>query len=90
MLKTQICVTRPQCVNNVLILLHITCCEGETRYGCCRSIVEQNREASVSNLSHFISDVEFLPGGDRYKPVIYFNEFWNMLRDYQPINETTK
>lgn len=34
--------------------------------------------------------IEFLPGGDRYKPVIYFNEFWNMLRDYQPINETTK
>ncbi|PSN44104.1 Cleft lip and palate transmembrane protein 1 [Blattella germanica] len=34
--------------------------------------------------------IEFLPGGDRYKPVIYFNEFWNMLRDYQPINTTTK
>ncbi|KAJ4443509.1 hypothetical protein ANN_05181, partial [Periplaneta americana] len=34
--------------------------------------------------------IEFLPGGDRYKPVIYFNEFWNMLRDYQPINKTTK
>ncbi|PNF19201.1 Cleft lip and palate transmembrane protein 1 [Cryptotermes secundus] len=34
--------------------------------------------------------IEFLPGGDRYKPVIYLNEYWNMLRDYQPINETTK
>jgi len=52
--------------------------------------VDQNNEASVSNLLHFISDIEFLPGGDRYKPVIYFNEFWNMLRDYQPINKTTK
>ncbi|KAJ9585307.1 hypothetical protein L9F63_002892, partial [Diploptera punctata] len=34
--------------------------------------------------------IDFLPGGDRYKPVIYFNEYWNMLRDYQPINKTTK
>ncbi|GLH01413.1 Uncharacterized protein GBIM_07572 [Gryllus bimaculatus] len=34
--------------------------------------------------------IEFLPGGDRYKPVIFLNDFWNMLRDYQPINKTTK
>lgn len=34
--------------------------------------------------------IEFLPGGDRYKPVIFLNDFWNMLRDYQPINQTTK
>jgi hypothetical protein len=42
------------------------------------------------NLFYVILDIEFLPGGDRYKPVIYFNEFWNMYRDYQPINKTTK
>jgi len=65
-------------------------CEGEICYGCYHSVVEQNNEASVSDLLHFISDIEFLPGGDRYKPVIYFNEFWNMLRDYQPINKTTE
>ena len=53
---------------------------------------------SVDSSSHWLlhitiflfSDIDFLPGGDRYKPVIYFNEFWNMLRDYQPINETCK
>lgn len=34
-------------------------------------------------------DIEFLPN-HRYKPMVYFNDFWNMLRDYQPINETVK
>ncbi|XP_021917519.1 cleft lip and palate transmembrane protein 1 homolog [Zootermopsis nevadensis] len=33
--------------------------------------------------------IEFIPGGDHYKPVIYFNDFWNMFREYQPINKTT-
>ncbi|KAG8240323.1 hypothetical protein J437_LFUL000798 [Ladona fulva] len=34
--------------------------------------------------------VEFTPGGSHYKPVIYFNDYWNMLRNYQPINNTVK
>nr|CAD7570481.1 unnamed protein product [Timema californicum] len=34
--------------------------------------------------------IYFLPGGDKYKPVVYFNEFWNMLKDYRPINKTTE
>lgn len=34
--------------------------------------------------------IEFTPGGSHYKPVVYLNEYWNMLRDYQPINHTTK
>lgn len=34
--------------------------------------------------------IEFLPGGAHYKPAVYFNDFWNMLRDYQPINSTVK
>ncbi|XP_075224777.1 putative lipid scramblase CLPTM1 [Lycorma delicatula] len=33
---------------------------------------------------------EFTSNGEQYKPPVYFNEFWNMIRDYQPINETTK
>ncbi|KAK3914606.1 Cleft lip and palate transmembrane protein 1-like protein [Frankliniella fusca] len=33
--------------------------------------------------------IEFV-NGTHYKPVIYFNDFWNMLRDYQPINSTMK
>ncbi|XP_034254010.1 cleft lip and palate transmembrane protein 1 homolog [Thrips palmi] len=34
--------------------------------------------------------IEFLPAGTHYKPAVYFNDFWNMLRDYQPINSTVK
>ncbi|KAJ1519561.1 hypothetical protein ONE63_004839 [Megalurothrips usitatus] len=34
--------------------------------------------------------IEFVEGGTHYRPVLYFNDFWNMLRDYQPINSTTK
>ncbi|XP_049789358.1 cleft lip and palate transmembrane protein 1 homolog [Schistocerca nitens] len=34
--------------------------------------------------------IEFLPGGEYYKPVIFLNEFWNLLRDYQPVNQSTK
>lgn len=34
--------------------------------------------------------IEFVDGGAQYKPVIYFNDFWNMLRDYQPINSSVK
>ncbi|XP_059485713.1 putative lipid scramblase CLPTM1 [Neocloeon triangulifer] len=33
--------------------------------------------------------VVFLPGGNFYKPVVYMNDYWNMQRDYQPINDTT-
>lgn len=34
--------------------------------------------------------VFFLPSGHTYLPIIFFNDYWNMLRDYQPINETVK
>ncbi|XP_031833326.1 putative lipid scramblase CLPTM1 [Nomia melanderi] len=34
--------------------------------------------------------IHFLPGGMLYKPVIYMNDFWNMQRDYQPLNDTVK
>uniref|UniRef100_A0A069DZD8 Putative conserved plasma membrane protein n=1 Tax=Panstrongylus megistus TaxID=65343 RepID=A0A069DZD8_9HEMI len=39
-----------------------------------------------SPLNEFI---EFSVTGDYYKPVVFYNEFWNLLRDYQPINETS-
>ncbi|XP_058805581.1 putative lipid scramblase CLPTM1 [Phymastichus coffea] len=32
--------------------------------------------------------VKFLPNGKFYKPVVYMNDFWNMQRDYFPLNET--
>lgn len=43
-----------------------------------------------NNMFFFVLDVEFLPSGDSYKPVLFYNDFWNMKRDYYPINDTTK
>ncbi|XP_076655098.1 putative lipid scramblase CLPTM1 [Halictus rubicundus] len=34
--------------------------------------------------------IQFSPGGMFYKPVIYLNDFWNMQKDYQPLNDTVK
>ncbi|KAK0046519.1 cleft lip and palate transmembrane protein 1 isoform X2 [Biomphalaria pfeifferi] len=34
--------------------------------------------------------IEFLPGSNKYYPVIYLNEYWNLNADYMPINDTTK
>ncbi|KAL0267380.1 UNVERIFIED_CONTAM: hypothetical protein PYX00_009669 [Menopon gallinae] len=34
--------------------------------------------------------IVFLPGGDRYKPAIYMNDFWNLMKDYKPINNTVE
>ncbi|KOX68196.1 Cleft lip and palate transmembrane protein 1 like protein [Melipona quadrifasciata] len=34
--------------------------------------------------------IHFLPGEKFYKPIIYMNDFWNMQRDYQPLNDTIK
>lgn len=34
--------------------------------------------------------VQFMPGGNTYLPILYLNDYWNMNRDYQPINDTVK
>ncbi|KAJ8730802.1 hypothetical protein PYW08_002215 [Mythimna loreyi] len=31
----------------------------------------------------------FLPDGKQYKPAVFLNDYWNMMRDYVPINKTT-
>uniref|UniRef100_A0AAG5CW65 Uncharacterized protein n=1 Tax=Anopheles atroparvus TaxID=41427 RepID=A0AAG5CW65_ANOAO len=33
--------------------------------------------------------IKFLPGGQTYLPIVFCNDYWNMMRDYQPINHTT-
>lgn len=33
--------------------------------------------------------VTFLPTGHTYLPIVFVNDYWNMLRDYQPINSST-
>ncbi|ESO91931.1 hypothetical protein LOTGIDRAFT_233250 [Lottia gigantea] len=34
--------------------------------------------------------IDFVPGLNHYYPVIYFNDYWNLQRDYTPINDTLK
>ncbi|CAG4975576.1 unnamed protein product [Parnassius apollo] len=33
--------------------------------------------------------IYFLPDGKTYKPAVFLNDYWNMMRDYVPINKTT-
>ncbi|XP_070493644.1 putative lipid scramblase CLPTM1 [Chironomus tepperi] len=33
--------------------------------------------------------VTFLPSGHTYMPIIFINDYWNMMRDFFPINKTT-
>jgi len=32
--------------------------------------------------------VHFTPAGDRYRPILFVNDYWNLNRDYFPLNET--
>lgn len=34
--------------------------------------------------------IMFSASGQTYYPILFANDYWNMLRDYQPINSTTK
>lgn len=34
--------------------------------------------------------IDFEPNTLKYYPIVYLNDYWNLLRDYQPINETVK
>ena len=33
--------------------------------------------------------VEFTPSLQQYKPILWLNDYWNLNRDYQPINSST-
>lgn len=46
-------------------------------------------QSSIENASSFL-DIHFLPSGSSYKPILYVNDFWNMQRDYQPLNNTVE
>lgn len=35
------------------------------------------------------TDLEFNSEGN-YLPILYFNDYWNLNKDYHPINDTTK
>lgn len=34
--------------------------------------------------------VHFMPGGATYLPILFLNDYWNMQRDYMPINDTVE
>jgi len=34
--------------------------------------------------------VEFTPSMQNYKPILFINDYWNMNKDYQPLNDTVK
>ena len=34
--------------------------------------------------------VEFTPSFANYKPILYLNDYWNLNKDFQPINDTVK
>nr|CAI5817749.1 unnamed protein product [Callosobruchus analis] len=34
--------------------------------------------------------IKFTDGGRLYRPVLFANDFWNMARDYKPLNESLK
>ena len=34
--------------------------------------------------------VEFTPSFVNYKPILYMNDYWNLNKDYTPINDTVK
>ena len=33
--------------------------------------------------------VQFIPQELKYKPVLFFNDYWNLAKDYTPINSST-
>jgi len=34
--------------------------------------------------------IEFTPNGEYYKPILFFNDYWNLAKDYQPFNTSVK
>lgn len=42
----------------------------------------------LSVLPFYFSDVKFDAVSGDYYPIVYFNDYWNLQKDYYPINET--
>ncbi|XP_014230765.1 cleft lip and palate transmembrane protein 1 [Trichogramma pretiosum] len=51
-------------------------------------VTEQTRWVRGQVPEPFDMFIEFTPNGKFYKPPILLNDFWNMNRDYIPLNET--
>jgi len=33
--------------------------------------------------------IDFIPTEQKYKPVLFYNEYWNLMKDYYAINSST-
>lgn len=53
-------------------------------------VTDQSTFMQGTVMPPFNDYIEFTPGGEHYRPVVFFNEYWNLLRDYHAINESTK
>lgn len=51
-------------------------------------VTDQTNWVRGSVPAPFDEYITFLPGGHTYLPVLFFNDYWNMMRDYQPLNKT--
>jgi hypothetical protein len=47
-------------------------------------------QCAVANLVGCVADIEFFADTNKYYPVVYINDYWNLHSDYMPINSTTK
>jgi len=33
--------------------------------------------------------IQFIPNELKYQPVLFYNDYWNLLKEYTPINSST-
>ncbi|XP_017015088.2 putative lipid scramblase CLPTM1 [Drosophila takahashii] len=52
-------------------------------------VVDQTNWAQGSVPPPLDDYVKFVDGGKTYLPIVFVNDYWNLQREYQPINETT-
>ncbi|KAL7742457.1 hypothetical protein ACLKA6_019086 [Drosophila palustris] len=52
-------------------------------------VVDQTNWAQGSVPAPLDEYVKFVDGGKTYLPIVFVNDYWNLQREYQPINQTT-
>lgn len=52
------------------------------------SLLRLSNSPAVVSMPAFTTDVKFDAVSGDYYPIVYFNDYWNLQKDYYPINET--
>ncbi|KAH8361012.1 hypothetical protein KR093_009607, partial [Drosophila rubida] len=52
-------------------------------------VVDQTNWAQGSVPAPLDEYVKFVDGGKTYLPIVFVNDYWNLQREYQPVNQTT-